>query len=577
MMSPQPKPVPAAMPRDDRHDDADLPSPAGALDWLRRFAGSHPRLVGEATLALLIAQLLALVPALAFSIVIDKVIGNQAAATLVVIAGALMGAALAEWAFSALRRRLQGDLRRRAAERDDGALFDAVLRLPAADGPGSATATAERLERIVTVREAAIDAIEAILVAPVMLIAILAAMAFLDIRMAAMVACAALVHGALVAAMRGRLRVAGRTARLATERGRAATADIAGGAGVIRGLGAEDAARATWLDATRAARAGAQTLEDLRGKLAGISAFKNRLLFVALLALGAYEVDAGVLTVGGFVAISMLLRHFASIFEAAMPLWQRSAELRGWVERIDMASARATSGRATLAIGLAPRGALSLRRVGFGYAREPDLLTGLDIEIGAGECVAIVGPTGCGKSTLLGLMAGSLAPRRGVVALDGHDLARLAPQELRRCVRLAGQDPCLFAGTVLDNLRLGAPEAGFPEVERAARLARAHDMILRLPFQYATALDERRYILSPGERQRLCLARALLACPPVLLLDDPGIAFGAGEEAEFLAALAEIRVGRTVVIATASPAILSRADRIVAIRAGRVATASRAA
>jgi ABC-type bacteriocin/lantibiotic exporter with double-glycine peptidase domain len=577
MMSPQRKPVPAPLRRDEIRDDADPPAPAGTLDWLRRFAGAHPRLVGEAALALLIAQLLALAPAFAFSIVIDKVIGNQATATLVVIAGALVCAALAEWTFGTLRRRLLGDLRRRAAERDDGGLFDAVLRLSATEGAGGATATAERLDRIATLREAAIDAIEAILVAPAMLIAILAAMAFLDIRLAAAVACAALAHGALMVAMRGRLRAAGRAARLATERGRTAAAEIAGGASVIRDLGAENSARSAWFDATRAARAGTETLEDLRGMLAGIAAFKNRLLFVVLLALGAYEVDAGVLSVGGFVAISMLLRHFASVFEAAMPHWQRSAELRGWVERIDVAAARATAGRAPQTLGLAPRGTLALTRVGFGYAREPDLLSGLDFEIGAGECVAIAGPAGCGKSTLLRLMAGSLAPRRGVVSLDGHDLARLAPAELRRCVRLAGQDACLFAGTVLDNLRLAAPEVEFAEVERAARLARAHEMILRLPSRYATTLDERRHVLSPGERLRLCLARALLACPPVLLLDDPGAAFGAGEEAEFLAALADIRVGRTVVIATSSPAILARADRIVAIRAGRVATASRAA
>ncbi len=566
-----------AMIRDAMRDEVASPSSAGPLRWLRRFAAMHPRLVGEAALALLIVQLLALVPALAFSIVIDKVIGNQAAATLLVIAAALAVAAITEWAFSGLRRRLQAELRRRAADIEDGILFDAVLRLAGEHTKGGAAATTERLERVATVREAAIDAIEAILVAPVILTAILVAMACIDIRMAIVVALAALAHGALVVAMRRRLGEAGRAAREATERSRAAAVEIADGARIIRGLGAEDTARAAWLGVTRAAQARAGMLEQIRGTLAGSATLKNRLLFILLLAIGASEVDAGSLTVGGFVAVSMLLRHFASVFEAAVPHWQRFSELRGWVERIDAAAARTASGRAARAFGLAPRGTLALSRVGFGYAHEPDLLSGLDVEIRAGELVAIVGPAGCGKSTLLGLMAGSLVPRRGMVALDGHDLARLEPAELRRCVRLAGQDPHLFAGTVLDNLRLGAPDADFAAVERAARLARAHDLILRLPMQYGTVLDERRRILSPGERQRLCLARTLLACPPVLLLDEPGIAFGAGEEADFLAAISEIRVGRTVVMTTASQAILSRADRVVAIRAGRVALAPRAA
>ena len=120
-------------------DDAASPSSAGPLRWLWRFAGLHPRLVGEATLALLIAQLLALVPALAFSIVIDKVIGNQAAATLVVIAGALAFAAITEWAFSGLRRRLQAELRRRAADLEDG--VHARLTAPA---PPTGTAAGSR-------------------------------------------------------------------------------------------------------------------------------------------------------------------------------------------------------------------------------------------------------------------------------------------------------------------------------------------------------------------------------------------------------------------------------------------------
>jgi ABC-type bacteriocin/lantibiotic exporter with double-glycine peptidase domain len=174
-------------------------------------------------------------------------------------------------------------------------------------------------------------------------------------------------------------------------------------------------------------------------------------------------------------------------------------------------------------------------------------------------------------------MAGLIAPRRGMVSIDSHDLASLGTEDLRRSVRLVEQEPRLFRGSVLDNLRLGDPEADFATVERAVRLAGAHAIVQRLPGQYACQLDERRRSLSPGERQRLCLARALIACPPVLLIDDPGPAIACGEEAEFAATLATIRTGRTIVLATSSPTLLASMDRVIAIRAGRIAELPRGA
>ncbi len=557
--------------------DTTRAAPPGSMRWLGRLAAEQRRLIAETALALLLVQSLALLPVLAFSIVIDKVIASQAAATMAVIAAALVVAAGCELAFSALRRGLQVELRRRLAERAEGALFDDVIGLAAERQGATGRAAGERLERLAAMRETLIDAIDSILVAPAMLAAIFALMVHLDPRMATVAGAATLAHLALLAATRARLGETGRAARDAAERGRAMAADVADGLATIRSFGAEARARRAWLDQARAARSAHEALERLRWRLGGAATLKNRLLFVALLAIGAFEVVAGQITVGGLVAFSMLLRQFSAMFEAAIPQWQRFAERQNWVDRLEASASRAAAARPATSLGHPVRGGISLARVGFGHERERDLLAGVDLEIRPGEMIGLAGPAGSGKSSLLRLMAGLSAPRRGVVAIDGHDLAGLGRADLQRSVRLVEQEPRLFDGSVLDNLRLGAPEADFAAVEGAVRLAGAEALVRRLPAGYATALDARRRILSPGERQRLCLARALLGCPPVLLIDDPGAAIACGEEEAFLAALAEIRERRTIVLATASRPLMAAMDRVVAIQAGRLVAVAVAA
>lgn len=551
--------------------------PPGSARWLGRLATGQRRLIAEAALALAFAQSLGLLPALAFSIVIDKVVASQAAATMAVIAAALTLAAVCELAFSALRRALQAELRSRLSARAEGALFDDVVGL-AAQRPGETGGmVAERLERLAGLRETLVESIDSLLVTPAMLAVIFALMVHFDPLMAAVVGVATLVHLALLVATRAQFAATGRAARDALARSRALASEFADGLATIRSFGAEARARAAWLEQSRAAQSASEALERWRGRLGGMATLKNRLLFVALLALGAFEVVAGRITVGGFVAFAMLLRQFSAMFEAAVPLWQRFAERQSWVERVGESAARAAAARPSGSLGHRIRGGVTLSRVGFGHERDRDILAGIDLEIRPGEAIGLAGPAGSGKSSLLRVMAGIAPPRRGTVAVDGQDLAALSRDDLHRSVRLVEQEPRLFPGSLLDNLRLGAPEAEFAAVEHAIRLAGAEGLVRRLPGGYAAAIDECRRLLSPGERQRLCLARALVGCPPVLLIDDPGAAIGWGEEAAFLAALAELRAERTLVLATGSGMLLAGMDRVVAIRAGRLAALPAAA
>ncbi len=545
--------------------------PPGSMRWLTRLASGQRRLIAEAALALAFAQSLGLLPALAFSIVIDKVVASQAAATMAVIAATLTLAALGELAFSALRRALQAELRRRLSAPAEGAFFDDVVELAAQRQGESGGIVAERLERLAALRETLVESIDSLLVTPVMLAAIFAIMVHFDPLMAAVVGVATFVHLALLAATRSHLAATGRAARDASARSRAMASELADGLATIRSFGAEARARQAWLEQSRAAQAANEALERWRGRLGAVATLKNRLLFVALLVLGAFEVVAGRITVGGFVAFAMLLRQFSAMFETAVPLWQRFAERHGWVERVGDAVARAAAARPSVSLGQRVRGAVTLSRVGVGHERDRDILAGIDLEIRPGEAIGLTGPVGSGKSSLLRVMAGVSAPRRGVVAVDGQDLAGLSREDLHRSVRLMEQEPRLFPGSLLDNLRLGAPAAEFAAVEHAVGLAGAEGLVRRLPGGYAAALDDCRRFLSPGERQRLCLARALVGCPPVLLIDDLGAAIGWDDEPMFLAALAALRGRCTLVLATGSRPLLARMDRVVAIRAGRLA------
>jgi ABC-type bacteriocin/lantibiotic exporter with double-glycine peptidase domain len=198
----------------------------------------------------------------------------------------------------------------------------------------------------------------------------------------------------------------------------------------------------------------------------------------------------------------------------------------------------------------------------------------IDLEITAGETVAIVGESGAGKSTLLDLIAGLREPTEGRVRFDDRDVAAHRRATARAQIALLTQEPFLFPGTVADNVRFGRLDAADDDVRHAARIARIDDFIARLPEGYASRVERRGANLSVGQRQRIALARALVREPAILLLDEPTSALDAESERSLVQSLREARRGRTCVIVTHRPALLALADRIVELRDGRIAAAS---
>ena len=216
------------------------------------------------------------------------------------------------------------------------------------------------------------------------------------------------------------------------------------------------------------------------------------------------------------------------------------------------------------------RGRLRFEHVEFGYAKDQPVLSDLSFEIEPGACVAVLGATGSGKSTLLSLVPRFYDPTRGRILLDGVDLKDLGLDYLRRNIGLVFQESLLFRNSVAQNIAFGNPEASREQIERAARIAGAHEFIQQLPDGYDTVLEEGAVNLSGGQRQRVAIARALLLEPKILLLDDPTTAVDAQTEHEVLEAMDAAIEGRTTLIVANRLSTLRRADWILVIDDGRI-------
>jgi ATP-binding cassette subfamily B protein len=215
-------------------------------------------------------------------------------------------------------------------------------------------------------------------------------------------------------------------------------------------------------------------------------------------------------------------------------------------------------------------GRVAFENVAYSYDGRRDAVSDIAFTVAAGETVALVGETGSGKSTTLGLLHRVFDPARGRVTVDGVDLRDLSLAGLRRNIGVVFQEPMLFARSIAENLRVGAPDASAEEIEAALARARALDFVARQPEGLATVLGERGRSLSGGERQRLAIARVLLKDPPILLLDEATSALDAVTERLVQDAIDAAARGRTTFIIAHRLSTVRRADRILVFHDGRI-------
>jgi ATP-binding cassette, subfamily B, bacterial len=216
-------------------------------------------------------------------------------------------------------------------------------------------------------------------------------------------------------------------------------------------------------------------------------------------------------------------------------------------------------------------GAIAFDEVAFQYkGQDGPLYQDFSLSINPGETVALVGPTGSGKSTFVKLVQRLYDVQAGSILIDGQDVRAVKQHSLRRAIALVPQDPALFHRSLSENIAYAKPDATAEEIESAARRARAHEFITRLPKGYATEVGERGVKLSGGERQRVALARAFLADAPVLILDEATSSLDNETERDIQAAMAELKQGRTVIVIAHRLSTVREADRILVFDRGRI-------
>ncbi len=288
---------------------------------------------------------------------------------------------------------------------------------------------------------------------------------------------------------------------------------------------------------------------------------------------GGQQVIHGALSMGAFVAfLAYQMRLFPPI-QALMGLYTSLATARVSLGRVNEIFSTAPEViEAPDAIALPEvRGDVSFENVTLTFDRSGPVLDGVSFRVQAGGTLAVVGPSGSGKSTIADLLLRLLDPDSGAVRLDGHDLRGIRLQDLRARVVLVEQEPFVFHTTIAENLRYARPSASQSDLEEAARASGIHEFIRNLPLQYETQVGERGMALSAGERQRIAIARAFLADPAVLVLDEPTASLDPVSERQVVAGYEAIMKGRTTILISHRLELASQADHVIVLDGAKIA------
>ncbi len=319
----------------------------------------------------------------------------------------------------------------------------------------------------------------------------------------------------------------------------------------------------------------ARSMAQARGVVTAAALFLAFGSVVVVLWLGAQDVVAGRMSGGALLQFVLYAVFGAGALGQLSEVWNEVSQAAGAAARIGELLAvkpRIAAPPAPIRLPRPVRGELAFRSVDFAYpGRDEDaVLRDVSFRVAPGEVVAIVGPSGAGKSTLFQLALRFYDPAHGSVTLDGVDVSKLDPAELRSEIALVPQDAFIFGASVAENIAYGAPNAGREAIAAAAKKAAADGFISALPRGYDTQLGERGVTLSGGERQRLAIARAILKDAPVLLLDEATSALDAESETLVQGALETLMQGRTTLVIAHRLATIVNAHRILVIEAGCV-------
>ncbi|MDT1061360.1 glucan ABC transporter ATP-binding protein/ permease [Paracoccus sp. CPCC 101403] len=294
---------------------------------------------------------------------------------------------------------------------------------------------------------------------------------------------------------------------------------------------------------------------------------------VIIFAAGALLAQKGQITVGEIVSFGafagLMVGQLDRLSSFVGSIFRSTPTIRSYFELLD-APAEVTDTPRAVPLVQPVLGHVEYREVSYRFPGSEQGVFDLSFTALPGQTIALVGPTGSGKTTTLALLQRLRQPDQGSILVDGHDIAGLTLASLRDNIAVVFQEAGLFNRSIAENIRVGRPEATDAEVEQAARLAEAHQFILRKPGNYSFVIGERGNALSGGERQRLAIARAVLKHAPILIMDEATSALDPATEARIKRAIDKLRANRTTLIIAHRLSTVASADQILVLDAGRI-------
>jgi len=543
------------------------------LAWFLPALQQHKGVLIQVLVASFFVQLFGLLNPLLIQQIIDAVISQGNISTLNVLGTLLVAMGLAQAVLSSLRTYLFSDTTNRIDISLGSTIIDHLLRLPLgyfADRPvGEVSSRINELEKIRrfltgTALTVILDAVFAVIYIGVMLLYSVQ----LTFWSLAVVPLFVLVTALAAPVIRRQLREQAE----ANARVQSHLVETLGGMETIKGQSMEIHSRWRWQQLY-----GGQIQSGFRNVVTSTAAgsatqFLEQLSGLLVLWVGASLVLKGEMTLGQLIAFRILAGYVTSPLLRMANLWQSFQETALSLERladiVDHPQELEITGDQKPPIPPLV-GQVEYSGVSFRFAEQGKLqLMNVSFEIPAGSFVGVVGSSGSGKSTMLKLLTRLYEPTEGLIRIDGNDISKVDLYSLRAQIGVVPQDSLLFDGTVLSNIALTRPDAGFEEVVLAAQVACAHDFIQAMPSGYSSSVGERGAGLSGGQRQRLAIARMILRRPRLLVLDEATSALDVDTERRLTANLMELYRGSTVFFITHRLASLKAADRILVMDQG---------
>jgi subfamily B ATP-binding cassette protein HlyB/CyaB len=544
------------------------------ISWFMSAIFKYRRILGQVLLASFFLQIFGLISPLFFQVVVDKVLVHRGVSTLDVLLIGLVAVSIFETILGTLRTYVFSHTTNRIDVELGARLFQHLVALPLAYfGARRVGDSVARVRELENIRQFITGSSLTLVVDLVFTVVFLAVMAWYSLWLTLVVVASLPLYAAISMAVTPLFRRGLDEKFRRGAENQAFLVESVTGIETLKAMAVEPQMQRRWEEQLAGYVTSSFKVGNLGNYASNAIQLISKLATAAILFFGAKAVMNGEMTVGALVAFNMLAGRVSQPVLRLAQVWQDFHQTRLSIERLGDILNTPTEPLHMAGRGELPeiQGSIRFDQVKFRYRIDgQEVLKGIDLEVGAGQSVGIVGSSGSGKSTIAKLIQRLYVPESGRVMVDGIDLAMVQASWLRRQIGVVLQENVLFNRTVRENIALADPGMPLEQVVQAAKLAGAHDFILQLPEGYDTLIGERGGTLSGGQRQRIAIARALVTNPRILIFDEATSALDLESEQAIQRNMRLISQGRTVIIIAHRLSTVRHCDRIITIEQGRV-------